>query len=1004
MKSRQLAVPSSILALGLVASCSSGGGSGGGGMTIVSCSLQCTDQGGSSTQISCGLTNVFVNQEITITFSQPVNPTTVNSNTVQMIEQGTGKTPAGAFLINPQNDRQLIYRPQLTFDSAGAPIFGLVEDKTYFFRVPGAALDPLGPYIRSTTGSPNANRLLCTLVASQGVFDPKPGAPRAFITVDKVTGYDPDGDPSDFAFNVAASEATNVWRASPVRMVFDDVMNPATLANPVSGTSNFIRAFVDADGNTANRSDQVPLGGTFALTVDQNALRTTVIFTPSGGFPSTGLDGRKIVIELSPQIVDLGGNRLLNAGTIAFTPELIQFEPFVVEEPFANPGREDQVRSGVPWGQGQLAIGRGGGSGRLGDLVVLPGQVVVLDTDSEDFSELINPQAFNPVNVIDRPADLMVTDGVFEFSRLRVDAGGILRFTGTNPARLYVRGECVIQGVIDVSGASGVLHSSSRLLGGDGGTPGPGGGAGGSGGDRPDGSNFVAAGGIPNPGVGPSDVLDPSTYLFVNGEQGGGIAFPSTIDPSPSFVAGGVGGLGWPQPTSATPTLHMPQTPEDVSGIELDIYQECRYLVQSPPGSGGAHALSGKGGDLIFSGIESEFQTLPQIPPDTPGGDVDELQLGPDERSLSPELGLLRGGTGGGGGGAHLQRTRVNGVGLFPGSCDVTFPTGSTKMVIEYLAHSSAGGGGGGGGLQIAAGRRLLLNGRIDASGGDGGSGTFPPSPQMPDDLAQAGGGGAGGAVLLQADTLQIQGVPNRIDVSGGEGGEGSGSAVPVLPSLGGRGAPGLLRMEASIAPVVDNEQAKITPLESTLKMQFGASVTMEDVLSVAEWHPPAEGASGWSGAQSCWIQPTDLASNYFELNFEPDAPGAPGWDMRLRIDGQATPQSFRGANDLFPGQTLQEVFGSDFGDAPIIVRFQAARAVATLIDPCSVPETGVGSPIALGSQTDWVRHPSELDDFHSSGALTPNMFRFVVLWDRSQPELADVEGIEDLMISILPD
>ena len=60
--------------------------------------------------------------------------------------------------------------------------------------------------------------------------------------------------------------------------------------------------------------------------------------------------------------------------------------------------------------------------------------------------------------------------------------------------------------------------------------------------------------------------------------------------------------------------------------------------------------------------------------------------------------------------------------------------------------------------------------------------------------------------------------------------------------------------------------------------------------------------------------------------------------------------------------------------------------------------------PLAPGSLTDWVRHPSELSNFFNDPALTPNIFRFVILWDRSQPELAGIEGVEDLTVTIQPD
>ena len=251
-----------LAALGGVAGCGGGGGGSSGlsaGMSITSCSLSCSDSAGNpGAQVSCGVTNVKVNQELRVTFSSEIDQTTVTNNTFQMVELGTGKTPAGAFSLDAHDARTLIYRPQLTFDSSGNPIFGLTEGRSYLLKIPGQVLDPLGPYIRNRIGTPNSSRLQCTLVAS-GIADPKPGRPRVTVTVDRVTGYDANGDPSTFEFNVQAQGATSVFRASPVRMVFDDVMNPATLANPVTNSSGTITAFVDADGDVSTDDDRVPI-------------------------------------------------------------------------------------------------------------------------------------------------------------------------------------------------------------------------------------------------------------------------------------------------------------------------------------------------------------------------------------------------------------------------------------------------------------------------------------------------------------------------------------------------------------------------------------------------------------------------------------------------------------------------------------------------------------------------------------------------------------------------
>lgn len=1036
MKASLFSIWGRLLALTVVfgsAGCGSGGGGGSSGaMAIASCSLQCNDSA-INAQISCGVTNVAVNQEIRLTFTNAIDPTTVTNNTFQLTESGSGRTPAGGFGLDPQDPRTLIYRPQLTFDSAGNPVFGLTQDRTYLLKVPGIVLDPLGPYIRNTNGSPNTSRLLCTLIASEDPRDSNPGRPRVAVSVFR---KDNDGDPSDGDFVRVGEDddgfpipgqtiggprffnalgLTRVHRDTPVRFVFDDVMNPATLANPVTGSSSTIQAFVDADGDTTDRSDQVPMQGVFTVTIDQNAVQTTVVFQPSGGLPSAGADDanpRKVVVELSPQIADLGRNTLVNAGTLSFTPEKLVFGEITIEESFSDLTREDALRTGSDWGPDLLATGPGGGSGRLGDLVVLPGTVVVLDTDSEDFTDITNPASFNPIHIIDRSSGtpaLPVTNGVFEFSRLRVDAGGVLRFRGSRPARVYVRGVADIAGLIDVSGSSGILHTSDELLGGVGGIPGPNGGAGGRGGSRPDGSAFTGTfggfpiGGVANPGVGPSDVLDPATYVQINGIDGGGIPFPSTIDPAPIFVAGGQAGLAWPQPTSLFPGLHMPQDVNDVSGLVYDPLSLCTYPVPSSPGGGGAHALDGGLGDMTL-----EPRTPMPIPADSEGGSSDDLQIDDVARTLSPELGLLRGGGGGGGAGGHLQFTGINAVTFM----NCTTPVGGPAQISSYVAHSSAGGGGGGGGLQLAAGRRVILSGVIDASGGDGGSGTFPPDADTPLDLTQAGGGGAGGSVLLQAERVQIQAVPGRLKIDGGDGGEGSGNppgTTEARPSAGGRGSPGFLRIETPVPAEIANEEAKVDPTESELQESYGPGVVIEDILSTAAWQPTTEPPSSWSGAQSCWIRPS---GNFFRLTFTDDAnvpcePGhaglEPGWDMRLRIAGQANPQSFRGPNDI-AGIPLEQLFGADFGASPVIVRFQGARAVGTLTDPCSVPETGGSSPLSAASISEWVCHPALLNDFFEDESLSPNIFRFVILWDRSQPDFAGIEGVEDVTITIQPD
>lgn len=1009
-------------------------------MAIVSCSLGCTASSSLGNQFSCGVTDVFVNQEIRVTFSRPVFIGSATNNSFQVVEVSTGKTPPGSFSVDPVDPNVLVYRPQLTFDSSGNPIFGLTENETYTIKIPGTELDALGPYIASTQGQMNASRLQCTLVASRGIFDANPGPPIASATVDIAL---PGGG---LLFDQPAQGAVNVSTGTDVRIAFDDVMNPATLANPVTGTSDSISVLIDPDGDTSDPSDQVEIEGTFTLTVDQNALRTTVVFAASGGFPSagTGPNPRQIVVSLASTIADLGGNVLLNAGNITFTPEVINFVALEIEEDFTTTSREDSVRTGSAWGGGDLIVGPGGGSGQLGDLVVPAGFTVTLNTDSEDFMspELQNPTIFDINNVVDVGDPLLFTvdGGIFELARLRVDAGGTLRLEGTNPARLYVRGEVIVQGTIDAAGTDAILHDATLEVGGSAGIAGPGGGMGGGGGLRPDGENFTAVGGEDNTlDPGPADVNNPADYDMVNGQDGGGIPFPSTIAET-SRVAEGQGGLAWPQPGALAPpddTIHFPVDVMDTLAFPWDELFGCQITVPGGSGAGGAHSFSGQNG---MTGIIGGVGTGVPVPPEALGGDSADLAIDDTVRTLDPEQGLLRGGGGGGGAGAHLLLSTVNGL----IGTDCTMPAGGGTLEINsYVAHSSSAGGGGGGGLQVQAGRRVVLNGVVNAAGGFGGSGMLTSAVGGVDFISQPGGGGAGGGVLLQAPAVQIQAVPARVNVSGGSGGQGAGG----LGAVGGLGGPGFLRLEVFGALVdndldglfdedpvdlIDNdmdglfdedppndlarvEQIKVLPTESQLRAAYGNPPPPSDELitqlfTSAEWDPPALGPSGRSGAQSCWIQPP---GNYFRLIFQSDNDDDMngviegdelGWDASVNVTLDPAPQSYRGPNDVTGNTPLEVVLGNDLGSAPIVIRFQGARAVGTLVNPCSVPLAGLNSLIVPGSLTGWVKHPDELTDFFGDPSLTPNIFRFMVIWDREQDPGAVTLGATDIIVRVSPD
>ncbi len=974
----------------LLAGCESGSSAGSTKLAILSCSLGCSSATG--VQVSCGVTDVAVNQEIRITFNLPLNIDTVDNNSFQVVQQGSGITPPQGFSIDPNDERVLIYRPLLTFDSSGNPNFGLSPDATYDFRIPGTSLDdPTESFIRSKSGQPNTTRLQCILVASQGVLDPKPGPPSVSVLVDCV-------DPLSGAVTTCPAQgAFNVSKDTTIRMFFNDVMNTGTLADPVSQTSDFVKILVDPDGNTGDPSDQVEVPGSFNLTLDQDALTTTLVFQPLGSFPSRGTDSlnpRRVVLRLPLTIADLGGNGLTNGGDYVFVNELIVFPQEVITESFNNTDQEDAPEGSPIWSAGQLSKSQGGGSGELGEMVLGVGDVVVLNSDSEDFSGIADTSIFNPQSVIGGVVDPMtgglvtpLTDGVFEFSRLRISQGAVLRIEGSNPARVLVRGDCEVLGTLDLGGRSAPAQDHRECRGGPQTLAGAGGGFGGAGGFAPDPStDFPTSGAMSDPDC----VADMVTlYDDINGKDGGGIPVPDTLAPM-SLELGGLGGITWPQPHPLAPTQGFPVDESNFADFPLDgffIGDACANISPGAPGAGGAHGSDGVFGDVVNIAPSGIFAPNYVPPPDTDPTLASPADPGsPETMRLDPELGRLRGGGGGGGGAGHLQGTATNG---FNFNCDNTGAGGSgdPAVINVYRTHSGAAGGAGGGGIQLQSGRRTVLSGRVNVAGGNGGG-------AITNGTAAPGGGGAGGGLLLQSPIVTIQAIEDRILWGGGTGGLG------VNGSRAGRGGLGFVRLETAL-PLPDYEflvTTTLSPNRSEVIANFMAGV--EPFVTTAEYVPRDVGPGALSGTQSCWFQPL---GNYFVLIFADDTSGL-GWDLTLDIDG-FTPQSYRStANDLFAPLSIETALGNDIGLSPLVVRFQGARSRGPIQSNCLIDITDTGGDIIPGSLTPWVRHPEELNSVFADPGLQPNMIRFQVIWDASKPLFDMINGILDITFEAQPD
>ena len=1103
-----------------LAACGNEGSGGGSGkrMYIETCSLGCNNGAGGQL-VTCGFVNTYQNQEVAVLFSEAVSLASVSKLSFQVFNVGTGSIPAGSYLVDPTNARRLIFRPKLSFDSLGQPQFGFAPGASYRIKLPGSIQDP-APYVLSSGGRANESRLECTIVTDQGIIDPVPGAPTVEMFVDVV-----DPITSVITHGVPADNAMNVSTTSPVTFVFDDLMNVGTIVVPATGIAPFIQVLVDPDGDLSDPTDQVPVGGTYGFVVDQVNLRTVATFTPTAGFPSAGSgpQPRRIVVRVPSGVRDLAGNGVSNAGSISFVPQATPFPAATIPpggEQFMNTANEQQERSGADWGgsqPGRLLPGIGGGSGRMGELIVRAGQSVTLTTSPTSatgqitfsgnpahnstvtingvvFTILNNATVGNPVQVKRRqytsytltelvrklsastdplvteasysisgsntlvithnsvgpnttftlaagasstgnpsgptlsggtlgeiysgadtltnfdfqanpggtPGPILVDDGTFEFARIEVQNNGTLRLRGVNPARVLSRGEITIQGlaVVDVSGTDRGSHDSDAPWGQAGASGGPFAGDGGQGGDRKDYTGIDIANlhpnGSPEPGYNNQGVFSRGVEnpgAVVMGRPGDGV--PVILGHTPNGLAGGgPGGVHFP--------ANFPTSSIALGELGTNASPTCSSEQVAGPGGGGAYATAGLTGvGAATNPTTAQTPPAPNFPAPTAGGDAGETDLEPpgaslNVRSLNPDFGFLRGGSGGGGGGNHPQQSTASDI---FGACT---PTLVGANIGNWRDHSGAGGGGGGGAIQLAAGALMQLDGILNASGGDGGNRLT--SGPINGQAASPGGGGSGGAVLAQANDLQISVSPNRINITGGLGGVG------ITNSTGGAGGTGLVRAEGRNTLTLAGVAGSINPYFPGAPNQSDPTDPQAAInwLSTGTWQRSTVSPASYSGSESCWMRPP---GNFFQIQFDDDMPGAPGWDMDVFLfQGPGQPHlqvSYRDSmvfGGMSPQQHWGELLGSDLGPgemgAPIVVRFQGVKSITTPTDFCNIDPEDPNGPIQVGSLTPWVRHPRELNAF----SPRPDMIRFVIIFDVSQPDIAVVRGVTNLRIQAQPD
>ncbi len=917
---------SALLGAVLLTACggSSGGFAGTGAaseLQITLCSLGCSGT-------ACSVNEMATNQDISITFNDDIDPATVNFTTFSIVETTTGSVPIGFFLVQGP---KVIFRPALIQTEAGST-FGFEDGATYRITIPASPEDTT--VIRSTIGRPNLTPLTC-VVTTSGITDLVPGRPTVELTPS------PDDPPSGTEFDLV--------------LVFNDLMQTGLLVDS-EGQSPTIGVFIE--DSSGGEPVDIPVNGTFTLSVDQNALLTTVRFQSASPYPGN-MDGqRRLRVDLSQQISDLAGNSLLNAGSFLIDLPATQLTPGSFVESFDDelqfdPGGSAAGLWASPPGfldsglEPDTGLHRGGGSGILGDLV-LSGDLT-LDTDgmtlaAADYDILLNEDLFIPAG---EP---------FPFTSLEIPEGSTLGATGSSPLRLWVRGSALINGAIDLSGEDappnfgkyfppnaeevpGESLTNLTLDEADGGEPGLGrcgGGDGGFGGaswytldeagldyydeDNPD--NFAS--GSPDPARFTDGLSTGQVHGFSGDGIGGRTPTGRPVGGGASQIAtdwsfgSGIGSWAWPPLSNQVPDAGFANPVTIESHWTGSSFANIAFH-RSRGGGGGGFWSDGEDGVFYDAGGMDPLG-VPLFPDWEPvvdaGNDIHEYNDLFNFDGLLPGGGSVPDGAGG-----------AFDPGVLPG-IETLDPEAVPSLLVggaggggagmsqhgswnddplnggdleTYRTCDGAGGGAGGSALQLQVAGDLTVNGTISVEGGDGGDSAFmvnvPYSPSSAITLGKpgdAGGGGGSGGALL----LQVGGdwslASNSLLLGGGQGGTGSAG------NHGGDGGSGLLRFETATGTETAAQLAPLVdPDEAFDLAPVGGSGANVAVFATATGDGDIQASDGTvfnGNASGVRSLWYQPAAQYLLLRFT-------GWTLRCEYDDQqgGGPQELVFSHDDFP-------------------------------------------------------------------------------------------------------
>lgn len=713
---------------------------------LISCDLGCTQAG-------CSVSEIAENQRLRFVFNDRIAPGSVNASSVS-IRTPSGVAPDGDLLVS---DRELAFVPRVS-TVGGVSSFGFLRNETYIVTL---AKGVAGQGVRSQSGDGLDREISCTVIASRGIQDEDQQAP----TVALVAPTSPTGLPASPTVVLRFSELIDT---TPLQSVL-------SASSPITFT---VRNTVNSGGTLVCDTDVagVVIEGIPTLTTERVGSTdvTVVTFQPPLPLPSSVC----LTVSVTSDLRDLSGRPAIPASFELFTAVQAP-QPITITENFNNADGEDIDHSSGLWANGARP-GLLGGDGRHGSFDLSIATPTTVPNEYEIDTGATNIPASRTLSGVAES----VTDGRYFFSDFVLPANTTLRFKGTVPPQIYVRGKADILGSIKISGADlpfwtpttglsaglrvsdfngrGTTLSGNIVAGQVGTAGGVGGGRGGNGGKECNGTT-ITSGDIQEP---------PGSGIFIcRGQPGQDVRLPG----GHAFAAAAVntGGRGsLIQPLSA---LLVTYPIAQLLGSQ--------YRAQFAPGGGGG-GFSGPGGVATVTPLGVTVAGVPQA-----GGVNFSLVPLPDPlpAGFTSLNHFMVGGSGGGGGASHSF--------------------GTTQVAGQDTYIAGAAGSGGGGTMAIRVGGLLTLasGALLESRGGLGVLINGDDKNTAVNDanwgVSSPGGGGSGGSFLLQSGRQIIAG--GNIDTTGGNGSRtgnvqiGVATAPFSINSQAGAGAPGFYRLEA---------------------------------------------------------------------------------------------------------------------------------------------------------------------------------------------------------------